>query len=172
MVQIHFFNIYYLGALAFHITDLIWLLGVYDTQTDFLMMLVHHVCTISLITFSYLVNYFHGGAIILILHDFGDIFSYITRLCMNTCAPESTKLATGILVLAVWIYTRLYALAFVIYEIYLGLSTHWSILNRILWGMQIFLYILHCFWVYMIFKKILDAVFKKKYTDTFKIKKV
>jgi hypothetical protein len=168
----NYFNLYYLGALAFHVTDLIWLLGVYELQSDFVMMLVHHICTISLITFSYLSNYFHGGSIILFLHDFGDIFSYIARLSMNTSAPEWSKLATGILVLLVWIYTRIYALAFVIWDIYLILRTHWSIVNRILLTLQVFLYILHCFWVYMIFKKILDAVFAKKYSDTFKIKKV
>jgi hypothetical protein len=166
-----YFNIYYLGALAFHITDLIWLLGVYELQSDFLMMVVHHICTISLITFSYLVNYSHAGSIIIFLHDTGDIFVYIARIFLNTKAPEWTKVSSAVLLLLVWIYTRIYVLMFIIIDIYVGFSTHFNLVNRTLWSLLCFLFVLHCYWVFLIGKKIFFAVFAKKYEDTFKLKK-
>lgn len=167
-----YFNEYYLGALAFHITDLIWLLGVYELQTDFLMMLVHHFCTISLITFSYLTNYSSAGSIIIFLHDFGDIFVYVARIFLNTKAPEFTKTSSGILLLSVWIYTRLFVLAGIIRDIYIGLFMAFNWVIGILLVFLCFLYVLHMYWIFLIFKKICAALFVKKYEDTFKIKKI
>lgn len=167
-----YFNYYYLGALAFHITDLIWLLGIYELQTDFLMMLVHHFCTISLITFSYLSNYSNVGCIVIFLHDIGDIFVYIARIFLNTKAPEFTKVSSGILLLLVWIYTRIYVFGGMLFDIYDGISTHFNWININLVTFLCFLYVLHCYWVFLIFKKICTALFVKKYEDTFKVKKI
>lgn len=167
-----FFNEYYLGTLAFHITDLIWLLWIYELQTDFLMMLVHHICTISLITFSYLSNYSNIGCIIIFLHDFGDIFVYVARIFLNTKAPEFTKVSSGILLLLVWIYTRAYVFGGMILDTYTGISSHFNWVNINLLGFACFLYILHLNWIYLIFKKIMTALFVKKYEDTFKVKKI
>jgi hypothetical protein len=166
------FNVYYLVALAFHLTDLIWLLWIYELQTDFRMMLVHHICTISLIIFSYLCNYSNLGSVIMFLHDFGDIFVYIARVFLNTRAPEYTKISSGILLLFVWIYTRIYVFRGIIYDIYLGFSMNynWAIINIL--AFLCFLYVLHCYWVYLIFKKICAALFIKTYEDTFKVQKL
>ena len=167
-----YFNIYYLGVLAFHISDLIWLLFVYELQTDFLMMLVHHICTISLITFSYLTNYSNIGSIIIFLHDFGDIFVYIARIFLNTKAPEFTKSSSGILLLLVWIYTRLFVFGGIINALYIEFSLNHSWINWNILLFLCFLYLLHMYWIYLIFKKICAALFVNKYEDTFKVKKI
>jgi len=135
------------------------------------MMLVHHMCTISLITFSYLSNYSNIGCIVLFLHDFGDIFVYITRIFLNTRAPEFLKVSSGVLLLAVYIYTRIYVFGEVILELYRGISTHFNLVNKSLTGLLVFLYILHLYWVFLIIKKICSALFMKSYEDTFKVKK-
>jgi hypothetical protein len=166
-----YFNIYYLGALAFHITDLIWLIGIYELQTDFLMMLLHHMCTISLITFSYLSNYSNVGSIVLFLHDLGDIFVYIVRIFLNTRAPEILKISSGILLLVIYVYTRIYVFMDLLIEVFKGISTHFNWVNKCLWGFLVFLYILHLYWVFLILKKIFSALFMKTYEDTFKVNK-
>lgn len=167
-----YFNVFYLGILAFHMSDLIWLLWIYELQTDFLMMLVHHFCTISLITFSYLSNNSNIGCIIIFLHDFGDIFVYIARILLYTNAPEFTKVGSGILLLLVWIYTRIYIFFGVIRDCHAGLYDNINWVTQILIGFLCFLYVLHCYWVFLIFKKICAALFVKKYEDTFKVKKI
>ncbi len=166
------FNVYYLTALAFHLTDLIWLLWIYELQTDFKMMLVHHICTITLITFSYLCNYSNIGSIIIFLHDFGDIFVYIMRVFLNTKAPKILKTLTGFLLLIVWIYTRLYVLFGIIIEIYIGFSTHFNWANVNLLTFLCFLYVMHIIWVYHILKKLYTAIFVNRYEDCYKFQKV
>ena len=166
-----YFNVWYLINLSHQITDFIWLIGIYELQTDFLMMLVHHTCTISLISFSYLSNYSHIGALILFLHDFGDIFVYVARLFLNTRAPEFTKTSSGILLLFVWIYTRIYILAELALVIYMELNVKFNWVLGVMWVILTFLYILHCYWVFLIAKKICNALFVRKYEDTFKVNK-
>ena len=166
-----YFNYYFLGCLAFHITDLIWLVFIYELQTDFLMMLLHHMCTVSLIVMSYLSNYSNIGSVILFLHDFGDIFVYITRLFLNTNSNDFLKVLSGFVLLLVFGYTRIYVYGIILYETFHGLSTHFNMVNKTLWGLLCFLYILHVLWVYMILKKISTALFVRKYEDSFKIKK-
>merc|ERR1711957_1081743 len=87
-------------------------------------------------------------------HDFGDIFVYIARIFLNTKAPEWTKGSSAVLLLLVWIYTRIYVLMYIIIDIYIGFSTHFNLVNRTLWSLLCFLFILHCYWVFLIGKKI------------------
>lgn len=166
-----FFNYYYLGTLAFHITDLIWLVAVYELQSDFLMMLLHHICTVSLVTFSYLSNYSNVGCIVLFLHDFTDVFVYITRIFLNTRSKEIVKVGSGVLLLVVYLYTRIYVFADLLVKTYNGLSTHFNWVNQTLWGFLCFLYVLHVYWVYLILKKIFTALFMHKYEDSFEVDK-
>ena len=163
------FNYYYLGALAFHLTDLIWLVGVYELQSDFLMMLLHHTCTISLITFSYLSNYTNVGCIVLFLHDFTDIFVYITRIFLNTRTKEIIKVSSGIFLLLIYIYCRIYVFGDLLVKVFYGLISHLNWVNQTLWGFLCFLYVLHLYWVYLILNKIFNALFMNKYEDSFKV---
>ena len=66
------FDFYYMFCLSYFASDFFWLLKD-DKQTDFINMLLHHICTISLIVFSHLVNYSNVGSIVLILHMESDI---------------------------------------------------------------------------------------------------
>jgi hypothetical protein len=169
------FNIYYLGQLSFCITDLIWLVFIYEFQTDFLMMLLHHVCTISLILFSYVTNFSQIGCIILFLHDFGDIFVYFTRIVINTNVKSIYSVLAGSTLLVVFIYTRLYVFA----EGILALANYsmtpnnpWHEVPIVLCTFLTFLYILHLNWVYLILRKIFNAIFKNDVADVYKVKQV
>lgn len=48
-------------------------------------MLVHHLATILLITFSYANNMIRAGTLVMCVHDSADIFLEVKRL-MKSCA--------------------------------------------------------------------------------------
>ena len=166
-----YFNEYYLLSFTYHFTDLFFLVFVHESQSDFLMMLVHHICTVILISFSYLGNYGNLGSLILITHDFGDIFVHLCRLFTNTNSNNILKVMSGILLLSVFAYTRLYVLLKLILGFLNNVGTH-NLLFSIQWSFLWVLYCLHIIWMYMISKKVYKAISKHIYEDSFNIKKI
>jgi len=43
-------------------------------RKDFWQMFVHHICTICLLSFSWICNFHRIGTLVLLTHDCGDIF--------------------------------------------------------------------------------------------------
>jgi hypothetical protein len=166
-----YFDFYYLTALGFCVTDLIWLVFVYELQSDFIMMLLHHICTISLLSFSFLTNYSNIGCIVLILHDIGDIFVYVTRIVINTDAKSFIKLSTATLFVLIFIYTRLFVFGELIYTIFKGITWGFKWPDTSLTLFLCFLYIMHINWVYLILKKIFTGLVENKIEDTASVKK-
>jgi len=166
-----FFDIYYLTGLAFCITDLIWLIFVYELQSDFIMMLLHHTCTISLITFSFLANWSNIGCVVLFLHDIGDIFVYVARTFINTDLITSIKISIGVSLISTFVYTRLFVLSQVILSLFKGITWGFDWSTGSMTVFLCFLLIMHINWVILILKKISMALFEKKYEDTANLKK-
>lgn len=52
---------------------------------DFMIMLVHHLATIMLITFSYANNMVRAGTMVMCVHDASDIFLEVRPLSHLTC---------------------------------------------------------------------------------------
>ena len=73
------FDFHYIINLAYTFADLLCVLFIYDKQTDILVMIFHHFCTIVLILFSYYNHFDSIGSLILFLHNFSDIFVYLGR---------------------------------------------------------------------------------------------
>jgi hypothetical protein len=167
-----YFDMYYLTALGFCVTDLIWLFFIYELQSDFVLMLLHHVCTISLISFSYLTNWSNIGCIVLFLHDVGDIFVYITRIVINTDLKSWVKLSTASGLIIVYIYTRIYVFADVIMSIIRGVTWGFTWPTISLTVFLCFLFIMHMNWVYLILKKIIMGLYGNKIEDPASVKKV
>lgn len=167
-----YFDIYYLTSLGYCMTDLIWLIFIYELQSDFVMMLLHHVCTISLISFSYLTNWSNIGCIVLFLHDLGDVFVYWTRIIINTDIKSIFTIFSAVILLIVFIYTRIYVFGEAILSIVKGISWDYYCGDICLTLFLCFLYIMHINWVYLILKKILKAMFENKCEDTASVKKV
>ena len=169
-----YFDIYYLTGLAFCFTDLIWLVFVYELQSDFIVMIFHHFCTISLITFSFLSNYSNIGSIVLFLHDAGDIVVYFSRITVYVDVTWKKRLigVTGALLLTVFIYTRIYVLGKVLESIYYDIIWEWNWVTRFLFSFLCFLFIMHLNWIYLILKKYFGAILNDKFEDTASIKKV
>lgn len=167
-----YFDFYYLTALGFCMTDLIWLVFIYELQSDFVLMLLHHVCTISLISFSYLTNWSNIGCIVLFLHDVGDIFVYITRIVINTDLKSWLKISTAVGLVIVYIYTRIYVFGDLILSIIRGVTWGFTWPTISLTVFLCFLFIMHVNWVYLIMKKIFMGLFENKIEDPASVKKV
>lgn len=78
---------YYMMSLSFY-----WALAVsqfFDVKRkDFWQMFVHHICTICLLSFSWICNFHRIGTLVLLTHDCGDIFLEVMN---NICFPIAYK---------------------------------------------------------------------------------
>lgn len=70
------FRYYMLLGCAFYVQALFGLLFIDEKLSDFWEMLVHHIATIMLISFCLTSSHHRVGSLVLILHDFVDIFLY------------------------------------------------------------------------------------------------
>ena len=152
-------------CLSYFSCDLIWLLFINAHQTDFINMLLHHICTISLIIFSHLVHYSNVGSIVLILHFVTDIFVHLTRFLIQTDVPEIFKNASGLALVFSFLYIRVYVLGDIIYVLY-----HYVTWKGIIdWFLLIFLsiiYLMHINWAIMLLQKMFALCFGTKLYDT------
>jgi hypothetical protein len=104
---------YYHVQLAFYIQDIAFQLQHYR-RNDFTEMIIHHVCTIFLILWSFYFNCSQMGAVIMFLHDIADIPAATTKMFVDTPYVAATLISYVSLLIS-WSWTRLYVLpAFVI----------------------------------------------------------
>ena len=158
------FDFYYMLCLSYFISDLVCLFSE-AKQTDFINMLLHHVCTISLIVFSHLVHYSNVGTIVLFLHMESDIFIHITRFFLQTDFPEIIKNVSGLILVFNYLYTRVYVLGDIIYVLYTYVT--WK--GIIDWFLLIFLviiYIMNANWALMLLEKMFSLFAGTKLNDT------
>lgn len=163
--KVKYFDIYYLTSLAYSVVDIIWLLFIYNQSSDFQLMRLHHICTISLVLFSYLTNGSPIGIVIFYLHDLTDIFVYASRIIINTCAKDGPKLFVCALLLLSFLYYRIYYFGYLIYMCYYNLA-YWHIFNIFMFSFICLLIVMHLWWVYSIIKRF----FYLKIEDIGKIK--
>ena len=160
-----FFDFYYMLCLSYFSSDLVWLLFINEKQTDFVNMLLHHVCTISLIIFSHLVHYSNVGSIVLFLHIESDIFVHLTRFLLQTDTPEIVKNISGVTLVFNFLYVRVYVLGDIIYVLY-----HYVTWKGIVdWFLLIFLsiiYLMHINWSIMLVQKMIALFMGTKLYDT------
>lgn len=159
------FDFYYMVCLAYFSSDLVWLLFINERQTDFVNMLLHHACTISLIVFSHLVHYSNVGSIVLFLHTETDIFVHLTRFLLQTDVPEIFKNISGITLVFNFLYVRIYVLGKIIYVLYTYVS--WK--GPVDWFLLIFLviiYLMHINWALMLLQKMFALFMGTKIYDT------
>ncbi|KAL0478662.1 5 TM domain-containing transmembrane protein, partial [Acrasis kona] len=77
--QVVGFNTYYLLGLAFYSQALFAIIFIDEKTKDFKELVIHHVCTILLISISKISSAHRIGSLILLLHDFVDIFLYSAK---------------------------------------------------------------------------------------------
>ncbi|KAG7280406.1 hypothetical protein CRUP_028146 [Coryphaenoides rupestris] len=150
-VDLHYYYIvelsFYLSLLFSQFTDM--------RRKDFLVMFLHHLTTISLITFSYVNNMVRVGTLLMCLHDAVDILMEAGKManyakCQTLCnflfaVFAILFISSRLGVFPVWI---LNTTIFESWEI-VGPYPSWWLFNLLLLLLQV----LHSYWSYLIVSK-------------------
>ena len=133
-------------------------------RKDFWQMLLHHIATITLISFSWVSNKVRVGMLVVVLHDMADIALEIAKMCLYANFQKTSTTMYKVFAVT-WIITRLYIFPkYVIYSTMYELPEIIGIAPADIFmiAFLIVLQILHVFWTYFLIKGILN--FKKKGT--------
>ncbi|CAF2699343.1 unnamed protein product [Rotaria sp. Silwood2] len=149
---------YYMIELAFY-WSLIFSQFIDVKRKDFWEMFLHHIATISLLSFSYIVNFVRVGTLVLVVHDSGDYWLEGAKMAKYARAQRLCD-TTFVIFAVVWFITRLCFYPYkVLYTttfeelIILGLFPAYYVFN----GLLILLQILHYFWFYLICQVAISA---------------
>ena len=166
-----YFDLHYYINLAYTFTDLFCVVFIYDRQTDILVMIFHHFCTITLIIYSYYNHFDSIGSIILYLHNISDIFVYLGRSLLYTKVPIIFKKIFTVCLLSSFAYCRLFVLGKLIYEYFIHINWEIFYLQNTLLVALVSLYILHCTWTYKLVRIAYNSIAKSKFEDSRKFVK-
>jgi hypothetical protein len=100
------YKIYYLGTMGYHVHQMVQH-AMEEVRNDFVEMYLHHIVTLMLYGFSYLTNQTAGGAMIMFLHDWADVFASLVR-CFTETTLDMISLVSVTGMATSWAYTRLY----------------------------------------------------------------
>jgi len=140
---------YYMWQLAYHAHSLVFQVFL-KHRNDFLEMVLHHMCAIFLIIFSYLMNFIRIGTLVFYVHDLADIFSFLIKVTVDT---TYTNLIISIYfsLLVSWGYLRIFVYPFYIigtvivdYPRFVLLSVEKGYYFFL--SMLCLLYLLHVYW--------------------------
>jgi TLC domain len=152
-------DFYYQYQLGAYIHLLFW---TEVSRSDAVEMIIHHVTTILLLTFSYITNFTRIGASILLLHDASDLFlesakcfNYVSKAkdskwACKYCDTIFALFAITFFVTRLIIYPR-----YIIYSVFVEAPTHFGTNWAGFWvfsGLLVVLQLLHIFWFYLIAK--------------------
>lgn len=154
------FVLYYNLCFAYFSTDFIYLF-IEQKQSDFTNMLLHHVCTLSLILFSYTTSYSNIGSLVLFLHNETDVLLHITRFLIQTDHYIITGVV-GVIFTLNFIYMRQIVFGHVIYVLYLYFKDKFIIVNTTMFLFLCVLFIMHFRWSMILLYKAKELLFKKK----------
>ncbi|MBN3287087.1 CERS6 synthase, partial [Polyodon spathula] len=154
---------YYIVELAFY-WSLMFSQFTDIKRKDFLIMFLHHLATISLITFSYVNNMVRVGTLVMCLHDVSDVLLEAAKManyvkCQRLCDLLFVMfglvfISTRLAAFPIWI---LNTTVFESWDI-VGPYPSWWVFNLLLFLLQV----LHSFWSYLIIKIACKAISKGK----------
>lgn len=130
-------------------------------RKDFWEMLSHHIVTILLISLSWVCNYHRAGALILVVHDFADIFMEAAKSLKYAKLDKACDIVFAVFTIN-WLVTRLYIFPQIIYVTlaYLPMYPVRLLFNALL----IALLGLHCYWTFLLFQLLLTLLKTKEIT--------
>uniref|UniRef100_A0A3B4EFY2 TLC domain-containing protein n=1 Tax=Pygocentrus nattereri TaxID=42514 RepID=A0A3B4EFY2_PYGNA len=133
-------------------------------RKDFLIMFVHHLATVSLISFSYANNMARVGSLVMCVHDASDFlleaaklanYAKYQRLCdFLFVVFGASFIGTRLIIYPFWI---LNSTMFESWEI-VGPFTSWWVFNSLLLVLQV----LHIIWSYLIVRIAFNALMRGK----------
>uniref|UniRef100_A0A3B4V6W1 Ceramide synthase 2a n=1 Tax=Seriola dumerili TaxID=41447 RepID=A0A3B4V6W1_SERDU len=147
---------YYMIELGFYLS-LLFSVASDVKRKDFKEQIVHHVATILLISFSWLVNYIRAGTLIMLVHDASDYLMESAKMFnyagwRKTCNFIFTVFAavfiiTRLIILPFWITHTTWVYPLTLYPPFLG----FYFFN----GLMFVLQILHIFWAALILRMVI-----------------
>jgi len=173
-------KLYYLLQTAYWLQQfLLLVLGVEKPRRDFYELVAHHIITLWMVIWSYIMNMTLTGNIIFLTMDWSDVFLSLSK-CFNYLQMEKTKTIAFAWFTCVWTYTRHY-LNFKIlwshwYEFDLispdkrgwypseGLWMIWWMKHQMFFALAA-LQVINIFWYYLIWRILLRAIFSSNLDD-------
>ncbi|XP_073327102.1 ceramide synthase 5-like [Pagrus major] len=154
---------YYVAELAFY-WSLMFSQFIDIKRKDFVIMLVHHLATIMLITFSYTNNMIRAGTLVMCVHDASDIFLEAAKLANYA---KYQRLCDGLFVVFSISFFLARLVIYPFWIVYTVLIDSWEIIGpyRAWWllnGLLLVLQTLHIIWFYLIARIAIKAIFKGK----------
>jgi hypothetical protein len=166
------FDFYYNFNLAFSLFDTYILIS-YPSQSDFLLMILHHMATLNLVIFSFLTNYSNIGCIVYFIHYSGDILSMIIRILIHLEVTPIISCYLTFAFLAIFSYTRLFVFGDVLYNTYSFIFTYdYNIYSLYLCCFLSIIMILNIIWIVLISIKVYKFLLTGKVEEIYKIKKI
>ncbi|CDW88398.1 UNKNOWN [Stylonychia lemnae] len=156
----------YILKLSYHVYELIYTMGFQISRRDFPEYIFHHIITLVLVLFSYSVNFLPIGAVIMLIHDFPDIFISLFKITYDIVSSKFQHILAAIM-FPLWIYCRIFFFpVYMIAKYYeqAAHSDHYVIQNvfHILFWFLVGLLLLHCIWTNLIIKGIINRITNKK----------
>lgn len=99
-------KLYYTCQCGFYMYSIVALVLWETRRKDFGVMLSHHIITLTLIGYSYIVRFFRIGSMVLALHDFSDLVLELAKLCKYSGKEASASICFGIFAIS-WFSLRL-----------------------------------------------------------------
>uniref|UniRef100_A0A8P4GLM9 Ceramide synthase 2a n=1 Tax=Dicentrarchus labrax TaxID=13489 RepID=A0A8P4GLM9_DICLA len=146
---------YYMIELGFYISLLVSVASDVKRK-DFKEQIIHHIATIVLISFSWLVNYIRGGTLVMLVHDASDYLMESAKM-FNYAGWRKTCNFIFTLFAAVFIVTRLVILPFwIIYSTCIYPLTLYPPFPGFYFfnGLMLVLQTLHIFWAVLILRMV------------------
>ena len=134
-------------------------------KSDFIEMSLHHLVTLLLYGFSYLLNMQEIGSTIAFIHDIADVLTNLAKVMAETIYWKLSAIPHGSNVF-MWFYTRLVVFPWVIYTYVILPTDHdHTIIKRNLATFLCVLVILHAYWYYMVIVIIMHYIYKGESKD-------
>ncbi|XP_045168274.1 ceramide synthase 2-like isoform X1 [Mercenaria mercenaria] len=157
---------YYMIELSFY-WCLVFSMVTEHKRKDFNQMIIHHVATILLMSFSWATNFVRIGTLVLLTHDAADFPMAAAKMMKYSGHKKACEILLGVFIV-VWILSRLVYYPFVV--IYSATVESSAALDGFACyyffnGLLIVLQILHLIWSYMIARIALQKIFKDKLED-------
>ncbi|KAL9174176.1 hypothetical protein ABFS82_02G034600 [Erythranthe guttata] len=96
----------YMCQCGFYIYSIFALVAWETRRKDFSVMMSHHVVTVTLISYSYVLRFFQIGAVILALHDASDVFLEAAKIFKYSGKEVGASVCFGLFALS-WLLLRL-----------------------------------------------------------------
>ena len=146
-------------------------------RTDFWALMLHHVVTLSLITFSYASRYHNAGIVVVFIHDICDIFLEIAKCGRYLLVlggkehklPDVISMIAFVIFTSLWIWLRLYwyqtkvLMGTAVASMQLDMDGEFYLIFNML---LLILYGLNSYWFFFIILVVYDIIVGEGLTDT------